>query len=218
MDWKWVRRLLPSPIPRAEEEQVPVWSIRRSDTATFFRMVSALWLVALLRIGYKATERADAPFADWGSAADWGLIVLRDLGEVGFGAVVLAMLLTRPVNMMGGIAMTLYQAMANRWVIPVIERHKSEGRAEGLAEGLERGMEQGMQQGMQRGMEQGVRRGRVDGERAVLERQLRRRFGALSPEVEERMGEASAADIATWLDRVLDADTLEDVFNSIHRG
>ena len=96
--------------------------------------------------------------------------------------------------------MTLYQAMANRWVIPVIERHKSEGRAEGLAEGLERGM----------------RRGRVDGERAVLERQLRRRFGALSPEVEERMVEASAADIATWLDKVLDADTLDDVFNSIH--
>ena len=204
MDWKWVRRLLPSPIPRAEEEQVPVWSIRRSDTATFFRVVSALWLVALLRIGYKATERADAPFADWGSAADLGLVVLRDFGEVGFGAAVLAMLLTRPVNMMGGIAMTLYQAMANRWVIPVIERHKSEGRAEGLAEGLERGMERGM------------RRGRVDGERAVLERQLRRRFGALSPEVEERMGEASAADIATWLDKVLDADTLDDVFNSIH--
>lgn len=195
MVWKWVRLLLPSPTPR-EEEQVPVWSIRRSDTATFFRMVSALWLVALLRIGYKATERADAPFVDWGSAADLGLVVLREFGEVGFGAAVLAMLLTRPFNAMGGIAMTLYQAMVNRWVIPVIERHKSEGRAEGL--------------------EQGMRQGRVAGERAVLERLLLRRFGSLSPEVEDRMAKASAADLETWADKVLDAETLDDVFNSIH--
>ena len=86
--------------------------------------------------------------------------------------------------------MTLYQAMVNRWVIPVIERHKSEGRAEGL----------------------------VDGERAVLERQLRRRFGSLSPEVEERVAGASATDLETWADKVLDADTLEDVFNSIRKG
>ena len=155
-------------------------------------MVSALWLVALLRISYKATERADAPFADWGSAADLGLVVLREFGEVGFGAAVLAMLLTRPVNMMGGIAMTLYQAMANRWVIPVIERHKAEGRAEGLEQG------------------------RVDGERAVLERLLLRRFGALSPEVEDRVAKASASDLEAWADNVLDAETLDDVFNSIH--
>ena len=191
MDWEWVRRLLPSPTPR-KEEQVPVWSVRRSDTATFYCMVSAFWLVALLRISYKATERADAPFADWGSAADLGLVVLREFGEVGFGAAVLAMLLTRPVNMMGGIAMTLYQAMANRWVIPVIERHKAEGRAEGMEQG------------------------RVDGERAVLERLLLRRFGSLSPEVEDRVAKASAADLEAWADNVLDAETLDDVFNSIH--
>ena len=201
MVWKWVRRLLPSPTPRQEEEQVPVWSIRRSDTATFYRVVSALWLVALLRIGYKATERADAPFADWGSAADLGLVVLREFGEVGFGAAVLAMLLTRPVNMMGGIAMTMYQAMVNRWVIPVIERHKSEGRAEGLEQGIERG----------------VRLGRVDGERLALERQLRLRFGSLSPEVEERVAGAAAVDLEIWLDKILYAKTLDEVFNSIQK-
>ena len=78
--------------------------------------------------------------------------------------------------------MTLYQAMVNRYVIPVIERHKAEGR--------------------------------VDGERAVLERLLRRRFGPLSPEVAARMEEASAADLETWTEKVLDADTPEEVFGS----
>ena len=44
-----------------------------------------------------------------------------------------AMLLTRPVNVMGEIAMSVYQAMVNRYVLPVIEKHKAEGRAEGRA-------------------------------------------------------------------------------------
>ena len=110
--------------------------------------------------------------------------------------------------------MTMYQAMVNRWVIPVIERHKSEGRTEGRTEGRA----EGLAEGLERGMQQGMRRGRVDGERAVLERQLRRRFGSLSPEVEDRVAGASAVDLETWADKVLDADTLEDVFNSIHKG
>ena len=78
------------------------------------------------------------------------------------------------------------------------------------------GMREGIEQGMQRGIERGVRQGRVDGERAVLERLLRRRFGSLSPEVAARVGEASAPDLETWAEKVLDADTLDDVFNSGH--
>ena len=47
-----------------------------------------------------------------------------------------AMLLTRPVNVMGEIAMSVYQAMVNRYVVPVIEKHKAEGRAEEREEWL----------------------------------------------------------------------------------
>ena len=69
-------------------------------------------------------------------------------------------------------------------------------------------------EGMQQGMQQGMRQGRVEGERAVLERLLRRRFGLLSPEVAERLDQASAADLETWAENVLDAQTLDDVFES----
>ena len=44
------------------------------------------------------------------------------------------MLLTRPVSMMGEVTMSDYHAIVNRYVIPVIEKHKAEGRAEGRAE------------------------------------------------------------------------------------
>ena len=68
-------------------------------------------------------------------------------------------------------------------------------------------------EGMQEGMQQGMRRGRVDGERVVLERLLRRRFGHLTPGVNERLSQASADDLETWAENVLDADTLDDVFD-----
>ena len=81
-------------------------------------------------------------------------------------------------------------------------------------EGMQRGMEQGMEQGIQQGIQQGMDQGRVEGERTILERQLRRRFGLLSPKVAERLGQASAADLESWAENVLDASTLDDVFNS----
>ena len=65
---------------------------------------------------------------------------------------------------------------------------------------------------IQRARDEGMQQGRVEGERAVLERLLRRRFGSLSPQIAERLSQASAADLETWAENVLDAETLEDVF------
>ena len=46
------------------------------------------------------------------------------------------MLLTRAVNKTGELLMSLYQFVVNRYVIPVIEAHKAEGREEGREQGL----------------------------------------------------------------------------------
>ena len=136
MNWKWVRWLLPSPTPRLEDH-VSIWSIQASDADTFFRIVAVLWLwlVALGRIGYNAMERADTSLVGWQDPVDFALAVLGEFGDVGIGTAMLAMLLTRPVNWMGETAMTFYQAMVNRFVIPVIEQHREEGRAKGIEQG-----------------------------------------------------------------------------------
>ena len=84
---------------------------------------------------------------------------------------------------------------------------------ESWREGTQHGMEQGLQDGIQQGMRDGLEQGRVEGERTALERLLRRRFGRLSPEVDERLRGASADELGAWFDNVLDAETLEDVFN-----
>ena len=62
------------------------------------------------------------------------------------------------------------------------------------------------------GMQRGMQKGRVEGERAVLERLLHRRFGILSPEVAQRLNQAPATDLEAWAENLLDANTLEDVF------
>ena len=67
---------------------------------------------------------------------------------------------------------------------------------------------------IQRRVEEGIERGRAEGERAVLERQLRRRFGRLPPEAAERLRRGSGAELEAWADNVLDAGTLDEVFRS----
>ena len=80
---------------------------------------------------------------------------------------------------------------------------------------IERARDEGMRQGMRQGMQQGMRQGRVEGERAVLERLLRRRFGLVSRQtVAERLRQASASDLEAWAENVLDAETIDDVFDS----
>ena len=66
------------------------------------------------------------------------------------------------------------------------------------------------------GMQQGMSRGRVEGERALLRRLLRRRFGFLSPETAERVDQASGPELESWAENVLDAGTLDEVFDSNH--
>ena len=66
----------------------------------------------------------------------------------------------------------------------------------------------------QEGLQVGLQEGQVKGERIILERLLQRRFGALSPETTERLSEASSVDLENWAENILDARTLDDVFDS----
>ena len=147
MRWlQWLGRLLPSPTPRPEDH-VSIWSVKAEDARTFFRIVGALWLVALARIGYNMSGQWAAAPEQWLSAVDFALAVVGDFSDVGAGLAMVAMLLTRPVNVMGEVAMSVYHAIVNRYVIPVIEKHKAEGRLEGLAEGRAEGRAEGQAEG-----------------------------------------------------------------------
>ena len=66
-----------------------------------------------------------------------------------------------------------------------------------------------------RAVERGLQQGRQEGEALVLRRLLIRRFGALPAWVEQRLEQASPAELEQWVERVLDARTLEEVFQPL---
>lgn len=135
---KWTE-FLPSPTPRLGDH-VSIWSIKARDARTFFRIVGVLWLVALVFIVYKTPhEEPVGSGVTWRSYGEFGLDVLAEFTSVGIAIAIISMGLTRVVNTTGELLMTLYQTMVNRFVIPVIEAHKAEGRQEGRQEGREEG-------------------------------------------------------------------------------
>ena len=69
------------------------------------------------------------------------------------------------------------------------------------------------QRAMRQGRDEGHQEGRQEGERAILLRQLRRRFGTLSDATATRIASADPATLLEWADRVLTAQKLEDVLS-----
>lgn len=78
------------------------------------------------------------------------------------------------------------------------EQWKSEGLAEGRAKGLAEGKAEGLREGQAR----------------ILGRLLEQRFGALSDADRTRVATSDPDTLDIWLDRVLDAETIEAVFES----
>ena len=56
--------------------------------------------------------------------------------------------------------------------------------------------------------------GIVLGEAKFLRRQLTRRFGPLSEELDGKISQATEQQLELWADNILDAKTLDDVFRS----
>ena len=62
------------------------------------------------------------------------------------------------------------------------------------------------------GRQQGRQEGRREGEAGLLLRQLRLKFGPLDPEIEERVRCADADRLLEWGERIVTAESLQDVF------
>ena len=65
---------------------------------------------------------------------------------------------------------------------------------------------------IQQWYDEGEQKGLLRGERTLLTRQLVRRFGPLPETIQERLESATAEQLETWADCILEAKTLEDVF------
>ena len=62
---------------------------------------------------------------------------------------------TVALDILGGMVLVTARYLENKFVKPLIERHKAEGRAEGRAEGIETGIATGRAEGIQTGKAEG---------------------------------------------------------------
>jgi hypothetical protein len=81
-----------------------------------------------------------------------------------------------------------------------------------LAETVIEWTEQWKRQGLSQGLSQGLELGRREGEEALLQRLMERRFGALDRAARDKLRGADAETLLRWADRLLGAASPEDVF------
>ncbi|WP_416398295.1 DUF4351 domain-containing protein [Allohahella sp. A8] len=62
------------------------------------------------------------------------------------------------------------------------------------------------------GFREGLEKGLERGEARVLKRLLTRRFGDLSQALVQQIDNASEKQLETWADRLLDAESVEEIF------
>lgn len=79
---------------------------------------------------------------------------------------------------------------------------------------IEKGLIKGLEEGLEKGLEKGRKEGELIGEAKILKKMLVLKFGALPDWVEQRMAQADAALLDQWVENLLDANSLEDVFNN----
>ena len=68
------------------------------------------------------------------------------------------------------------------------------------------------QEGRLEGRQEGKREGRLEEASRLVRRLLMLRFGGLPDWAEDRLRQASTTDLERWADRILEAATLETVF------
>uniref|UniRef100_UPI00405700F3 DUF4351 domain-containing protein n=1 Tax=Candidatus Electrothrix sp. TaxID=2170559 RepID=UPI00405700F3 len=65
----------------------------------------------------------------------------------------------------------------------------------------------------QKGMREGMQKGRKEGEALVLARQLQRKFGELPESIRIQIEKADSDTLLEWLDRVLTANSINEVIH-----
>lgn len=80
-------------------------------------------------------------------------------------------------------------------------------------EAYERAVAKGQLEGIEKGFERGIEQGIKAERRALFARLIERRFGPLPEPHRDRISLASADDLARWTDRLLDAPSIEAVFD-----
>ena len=116
----FIRALVFSARPLPDEREA-IWSIPRALQVAYFLIFIGICVPMIVDIVQE--EIANHPEADWIRLARE---TATEFATAGIGAAIGTLITVQGV----AIIMSLYHIITNRFTIPVIERHRAEGRAE----------------------------------------------------------------------------------------
>jgi len=88
-----------------------------------------------------------------------------------------------------------------------------QGMQKGIREGIREGIQKGKQEGIQEGKQEGIQEGKQEGIRSMINRLLSKRFGKVPGWVDAVLDSADIEKLELWAEKILDANSLEEVFS-----
>ena len=116
---------------------------------------------------------------------------------------------------LGEQTMTLMQQLLDRGkkegILEGLKEGLKEGRLEGEAFGLRRGEELGLRRGEELGLRRGQLEGKLEGKRAMLRTQIKRKFMMLPAYAEQCIQNADSDKLDDWIENIFDAKSIDDL-------
>jgi uncharacterized protein len=100
----------------------------------------------------------------------------------------------------------------DQWKQAVAEQCEARGRDRWRNEGRQLGREEGLLEGEKRGHEKGLVEGELRGQRTLVRKLLEQRFDSVSQARIAQIEAATPEDLDTWVEKLLTAASLDDVF------
>jgi hypothetical protein len=95
----------------------------------------------------------------------------------------------------------------------VIDTARREGMRKGMKKGLQKGIEKGREQGIEKGREEGIEKGREqgiqEGQRSLLSKQLSRKLGNISLEIQEQLDQLEPDQLDALSEAIFDLNDLD---------
>lgn len=105
-----------------------------------------------------------------------------------------------------------FETWLRKLILPRLGLSQEEAAAASTLEEIESMLAESIDRWNREIREEGREKGRQEGEARVVLRQLRLKFGPLDPEIEARVRSADADRLLGWSERILTAESLQDVF------
>ena len=143
------------------EDREAMWSVPRPFKHAYFALLVALGAPPLAVIIAESAATVGGQ-SWWLNVIQVIIMSATRFAPVGLGSAIALLIVVH----IGAIIMSLYHAIANRWVKPVIENHEARGRNEGLVEGRAEGRNEGLVEGRAEGRNEGLVEGMTEGRAA----------------------------------------------------